>query len=521
MSETFASAGPATYYALAAMILTGACVIIQALCGFINGTHRQILKTVLTLAAAVIAFFIVNSLCDKVFSSLEGTTLEEFLAAIESSASEELAPSVKEVILGLNPLTLEYLGAVVFSPLCAPFIFFPVFFILNIFFRIAYYIIKAFLKNKNKKSFTGRLVGAVLGAAHGLVFAFILLLPFTVVNDTLNVIVEGKIESAESTADAEELTEIYEKDILPVTNHSVFQTVKLLGGEAVLDAFGNVKNSEAEFNAREEYYLIIKTIAPDIQTLSEIKFESLSEEDKAAIENLISLIDVSELTCTAVTEILNAAGDVLKDNPAVDTANTRELIVALADIFSTATEKTVSSDLSTLADVFFILSDSGFTDPPEGSDPADILTKKDENGVTVLDRVLGIIDSNPRFSVVETALVKTSLKILAAEGTPVTPETYDNVKGSINGIVTMEKPSKDDSEAYSVYLSNVSDKIDETLKTEGITLEKEIIDGMAEYVAENYGGASAELTDGQFNDIMLNYYDEYVKYTEKDAPAAQ
>ena len=81
---------------------------------------------------------------------------------------------------------------------------------------------------------------------------------------------------------------------------------------------------------------------------------------------------------------------------------------------------------------------------------------------------------------------------------------YENLKTGLQDVTALRK---DDYETDEEYKGAVSDKLDETLKGEGIELETDIIDKMADYVADNYAGA--ELSDADVDDILLSYYDAY------------
>ena len=89
--------------------------------------------------------------------------------------------------------------------------------------------------------------------------------------------------------------------------------------------------------------------------------------------------------------------------------------------------------------------------------------------------------------------------------------TYDNIKASINKDILSIK--KEDYATDEEYVTEVSCALDNTLKENNITLEKEIVDSMAQYVTDNYSDID-EITDEQVNDIILSYYDAYLDYLE-------
>lgn len=509
LSDLFKNGGPGTYIATGALILMVFSVLVQSFSGFRKGYPRQTAKTVATILAAVVAFIAVNVMCSEVFSSFENQSIADLLAELESSGIFELPTEARDVLLKLDPLVLEYILAMLFSPILAPIVFLILFLVLNFIFRIIYHIVKWCFHIKKKKGKKNRLIGALIGAVHGFIFAAIIILPITVFTDVANVIIEAEIEN---TGD-KELETLYEEDIVKTTNAPVFKTVKALGGNAVLNAFGTVKNEQTKFNAREEFFVILKGALTHATTLSEMDIENLTEKDKKAIEDILELIDDSDFLSTIFAEVLSAAADLIEDEADIEGEAGESLINAIVDIFRTSTKDTVAVDLKSMTDILFLLNDSGVMDAIDsGSDPGDVFTKKDENGKTVINKVLDIIDSNARFAKLETALVEMSIAMLT-DG-EVSAESYNNIKTGFNGIITMTKPDPANEAEYAAYLTNVSGAIDATLTEEGIELEEDILDSMAEYVADNFGGQANELSDDEFNDIMLSYYDAYLEQVE-------
>lgn len=507
LTDIFANGGPGTYIATGSLILLILCVVIQAFSGFRKGYPRQTAKTAGTLLAALVAFIIVEVFCNSLFGIFDNQSVTEVIATIESQGYFEIPTEAKDVLLEMDPLVIEYLLAMVFSPLLAPIVFMVLFLVLNIFFRIVYHIVKWVFHIKKKKGKKNRLIGAAIGAVHGFIFAAIIILPITVFADVANVVIEAEIES---TGD-EELEELYEEEIVKTTSSPVFKTVKALGGNGVLNAFGKVKNDETKFNAREEFFLILEGSITHVTTLTDMDIDNLTEKEKAAIDGILDMVGDSDFLSTLLAEVLSAVSDMIADEADVEGEAAEPIINAIVDLFKTSTKKTVKSDLKSITDILFLLSDNGVMDAMDrGDEPGEVFTKKDANGKTVISRILDIIHSNPRFANLETALVEASISMLT-DGAPISAEAYQNIKTDFNTIITMNKPDPQDEEAYNSYLDTVSASINESLVAEGITLEEDILDSMAEYVAENYGGSEKALSDSEFNDIMLSYYDSYLE----------
>ena len=87
--------------------------------------------------------------------------------------------------------------------------------------------------------------------------------------------------------------------------------------------------------------------------------------------------------------------------------------------------------------------------------------------------------------------------------------TYEDVKESVSDVLAVKKDNFATEEEYKEELSKT---LDNALTDNGIELESEVVDGIADYIDENYSDFIGELTDEQFNDIILEYYDVYLDY---------
>ena len=141
------------------------------------------------------------------------------------------------------------------------------------------------------------------------------------------------------------------------------------------------------------------------------------------------------------------------------------------------------------------------------------LTKRDENGITTVKKVIDTINKNERTKPLTTMLTNLSVSVMrdATGLDESTLATGDNIKASINA-KTM-KLNKSDYASEEEYVAAVSDSLDETLKENNINLEKEVVDNMAKYISDNYGDKS-EISDEEANDILLYYFDAYLEHTE-------
>ena len=108
-------------------------------------------------------------------------------------------------------------------------------------------------------------------------------------------------------------------------------------------------------------------------------------------------------------------------------------------------------------------------------------------------------------------LTKVSVSVMAkayGDGLGIdTEQTYENVKSGLSKISGIDKGLTDEE-----YTAEVASTINTTLKDSEIDLEPGVVDEMAKYVTENYKEKlDGELTDEELDDIIISYYDAYLK----------
>ena len=96
----------------------------------------------------------------------------------------------------------------------------------------------------------------------------------------------------------------------------------------------------------------------------------------------------------------------------------------------------------------------------------------------------------------------------------IAPETLDNVKGSLNDVIAMDKDAYETEEEYKAAVSNT---IGTTLDECHIALEPEQLDIVTDYVIQEFEGKE-EVTDEDMVNFMSQYYDAYAS-GELEVPA--
>ena len=92
---------------------------------------------------------------------------------------------------------------------------------------------------------------------------------------------------------------------------------------------------------------------------------------------------------------------------------------------------------------------------------------------------------------------------------------YEEVRAGLSDTLSITKEGKTEEE----YKTEVSASLDTVLKNNGIELESGIVDGMSDYIYDNYDELNKAATDGdsqlseqEMNDIIFSYYEAYIDH---------
>jgi hypothetical protein len=382
---------------------------------------------------------------------------------------------------------------------------------------IVHLIICALCGFKSRRSgFISRILGFALGLLQGIAVAGLLLMPLVgignMAKDTVAVL-EDEAANEEYTETISDFYGTYASEFVENPAIKMYSSVGING----------LYNVIATVDIDDETEVKLTDIAPDAATivtkvmkLSEADMNNLTASDEKTIDEVLNGIDENPYFGEILSGLLKSVSSAYANN---DIAFDLEdpygaLIDEAVKIFKTSTSANVTGDLKTVKNVIFILSRDGVISSfNEGSDALlDVLTKKDENGKTTVNKVIDTINANERTKPLVTVITKISLSVMSEQSgmSEDVVETFDNIKNSINeDVLSISKENKTEEE----YVAEVSTAIDTMLKENEIELEKDIVDSMAEYVSENYSDVES-ISDEEVNDIILSYYDAYLKYLE-------
>ena len=487
-------------------LIFGAFVVFGLLGGFFRGFIRQILH----IASAVLwiggTYFVSDYICK---TYIHGITTEGLIALLkESGIGGETMDSVVEIISGQDWLMNLPLESVL-----VPIVFVLSLLVMWIVSRIVYMILKIVLSIGGRKfNLFGALVGGLIGALEGALIASIIFLPVvglsTVANETM-----ADIRDKNTDGQYTEIVEFYDEYISPVSNHEIVQFIAENGGQKLLDSLATIDFEGEKVNLFDEATTLL-TMGIEATSLKDTNFASLSETDKALLYSLVDDLGESRYLSSLVSGAFSGIGNAIDDGtlPTEIPEAFVSIVKPIVKIFATSTPDNLHDDLITILDVYCLLSDSGtikaFGEQGAEEQMKAALTERDENGKTLVSKVVEILNKNERTSALVTTLTEMTITMMAGQlggGEYDVAEVYDNLKTGLNSVLEVKPESYETEEEYQAARD---EKINEALTEQGIELDADTVNELGNYIDENIGDKD-ELSDEDLNNILLHYYEIY------------
>ena len=491
--------------------------LITAVCavrGLSRGISMQAIRTAKMLTAALISIFTSRIVWNKVSAFFDGCTMEDIKAWLA-----EKIPSIDAAIVdNFDIETIRMIAAIPVALVFAPLAFMVSFLILNGLMTIVYHVVCGVsgLKGKKEKPILSKIFGLVLGALHGAVVTGLVLLPIIGASNYLGDAVATINESGTENAGTQKVNQIYYGYLGDTSDGPIANALGACGINKLYSVVATVDVGEED--------IPMTTLIPDTakiyveaSSLQGVNWKQLTPENKAALTSMVGTLKDSPQFKSISAGLVSGFSKTLKNGDFVNNMGTPmdSVMRSMMDVFSNTTKDTVAEDLDTMLSVYFVLSDGGVLLAMDGNSNGmlDALTAKDSAGDTNLNRVMNVIKANDRTKPLITLMTKLSISVMSEklEIEGVNEEIYENVKTGLNETLQIKK---DTFETEQEYVEAVSSSIDSTLKDNGIELEEEIVDKMAEYVSDNFSDIE-EISDDEINDLILSYYDAYLASQSK------
>ena len=501
---------PWAVYVYLGILALGA--LIGAIDGFNQGISRGVIRFVTIIASVVLAIMGSKFLYGKVMEALGGMTIEDIYSTLTN-----YIPGVDlSIILNFDVETVLHIIAIPLSLIVLPMVFTLAFILIAAIMKLVHVILCGiFGLSKTRNNAFTKTLGLFLGLVQGVAVAAVLIMPIIGIGTSATAAINELNEKAPEDQSTVELTNAYNTYVKDFAENPVATTLGSLGMNSMYEYIVTVEVCGAQTD--------MTTLMPDAATLY-IKGASLSgfdwkhptPEQKQTLREMNDVIEANPYFSGISAGLIRGGSKTITSGnfPIFSFPEPFNTIVNEAlSIFHTSTKDNLHTDVDTLLDVYFLLADVGVLESLEtnSENVLGVLTAKDSDGKTAINRIIDTINANERMKPLVTLFTKLSLSIMSDQlglGEEVV-DTYENVKGGLNEALQITKDGKSEEE----YIEEVSASLDTTLKENNIELEPEIVDTMAEYIADNFT-AGETLTDEEINDIILNYYDAYLEYQE-------
>ncbi len=497
-------------------------IVLKMLGGLRRGVWRQLVRTGMTLLAAVVSYIAAIWLSNHIIGSLNAENFESLIALVESYVPE-LGNTLREAISSFDGELVEYILLLPSAILLIPILTTLLFFVVNFVLKIVRAIIIKILGFKKARNSTQRLGGAILAAIEGLIWITMVMLPICGALSLVDQAYDKAISSAEGESKTE-LIETYDAYLAPLTNNPAITFINSFGADAMANGIATVKIDDEQTNIREEILSFAHIIIVDGSSLKGADLTAPTQEQKEAIGSIVDALGESPIMSRVLVHTLHSVPSIYNSGLIpLDLGEEYGVIVDnLLTFLATTERETIGADLDTIQDFYFGFCDSGLISAIQNGEDIMQFISDDYNSDRHVLGMINTLSGNQRtqgivdgmYNLVLNAAFSGSSGSTEGENggdSAALPEiNIQDVKEGINNIVSVNKSDYETEEEYREELSNtIGTTINDTI---GVELEEEVVDEIADYVDENYSEQLEDLTDEEFNELIFEVIDIYQGY---------
>ena len=395
---------------------------------------------------------------------------------------------------------------------------FPVFFLL-VFFAVSGILIFPYIVICGVLGFTDhannlptRIMGAVLGALQGFLIAAVVLVPVDGMVDVAQEAVTYVEENHPDFKNTNQITSLYYGNIDTLYENPLLDIVD--------DNFGFIYDQMTTIEVHGETVHVVKAVDDLLELYvyygelggeEGFDYKNMTAHDKSVIDEMINRFGDDQLMTVIVSNAFQSIGDATQsgafkleiDEPL------KSLMTDLLKTFSTSNEDTIEGDLHTFSEVYYLMSREGVFNAGDINQMFTVFLTLDENGDSAFKRLCGILDLNPRYEHMSDRLSNMAMDMLLQNSgvEQDVVETIENVKTTVNDVLSIEKESFETPEEYK---AAVNEEVSTTLTDNGIALDDEQLDQLTDYIIkEKEENGKTEFTDADMADFLAKYYDIY------------
>lgn len=501
---TYINVGILAYFALAA--------IIEMLFGLKRGWKRQLTHICFSAVGIIGAFFITKLILGSI--KIDEATIETALSSLPQMDGETL-DLISSIVRSMEPELLEIVLKLPASTIIAPLLFTAVFIALNLILKIICLIVNVFVPKARRRS--SRLIGMAIGLIEGAAVAAFILLPVcaysTMAEETAVIIDESDM------AGTEDIKAAYNNYVSPLSKNPVVKVTGFIGGNAIINSLANAEVDNKTVNMRDELIGAVR-IAAGSQGISEINWAKLSENDKKLLDEYVSSITDSTFYTYSFAGVFRAFATVYEKGEVGSVVDESagaligELVHDAIGVLGTSDHTTVSEDLVTIKEMFFILSDGDVVTATNAFMDGEInqlrmieTLNTPYGDTTVLGALIDTLRTNARTDALVETMTRLALSVMS-ELMSLGEEAamiYDNV---MTGLDTVNNINPESYSTPDEYKAAIEDTISQTLTDNGITVDPEILDDLANH-AIDLKAHDDHLDESDIQDVLMKYFDAY------------
>ena len=512
------------YISVGLFAFVGICLVL----GLYNGLKRGFSKSVIRLftvgASAVLSFLAVSGIiklivdnADKV--SANGTEnldviVEKYFPGVLDKAPELIRTILSEVTSETATLLVLMIVAVILSPV----LIITVFYLVKGLSVLVYSLLAGLAGVISfGKGIVSTILGAAVGVIQGAIIAAMVIFP---IGGLCGIATDARASLIDNNDNPNEYIRYgYEEVIDDLAGNPLFDTVNKLGGEALYEDLIIVKIDGEKINMGEKLIASAEVVSDMLPMVgATFDYTNPTQAQRDAFNSLVVDIGDDEFIASLTADLLRGVATAERGGKLNlgMTEATKALLDDIMLMFTTTTKDTVQGDLDVILDVYFIMCDRHLFDSFDNGnhrDMRDLLTEKDENGVTNADAILGRLKEYDRALPIVTSFTKISLSVMHGnhdfqEGADA---LYETVKNDVTDALSH---NRSDFATEEEYKAAVSTDIEEALANNNLTVSEEVKNNMVDYIADNYGDFEGEITDKEINDALLSYYQSYAASKE-------
>ena len=505
---------PVALVGLGLLALFLVIIIFKMLGGMRRGTWRQVVRTGMTLIAAIVSYIAAKVLSNSIIGSLDVTKIEGLVLQLDKyipGASEKIMAALSS----FDPTLIESIMVLPATIILVPIICTVIFLIINLILKIVRAIIIRIFGFKKAKKNPQRLGGALLAAVEGIIWVVMVTLPICGILSLTDQAYDKAITAADEETRAT-LVETYDEYILPFTENPAICFVDSMGAKTMYNGIATIKIDKKKTNMRDEVLSMADVILIEAPQLKGADFAALNDDQKGAVTSIVDALAGSPFMSKILVSVLHSLPEIYNSG-LIPTDNLGGEYQAVIDsfmvFFETSDTDKLGADLNTIKSFYFGFCDSGIMAAiKSGEDIMQFITddyKGDKHILTMINTLSG----NPRTQAIVDGLYNLVLNVAfsgATEGGDaenVLDIDIVEVKNGLNNIVSVNKSDYETEEEYREVLSDtISTTINDTI---GVELEEDVVDEISNYVDENFSEQLENLTDEEFNELIFEVIDIY------------